>query len=421
MTRSFETLVVLKISWAYLLVSGCQSTYSVAQSVGGYDTESASNEGADSDAEGDSATTTDRDSEANSEMASDSESASDKTSGPCDETCIFPVADHVDLTYAVWGEENVHYYIPKPGWAMAAIQASRMLAYYFSDGLSRTVSPNWFLATALKESFLGCCEDTPGDTVHPSAVWEYQEAAVYDGCFQIEDGTAFVEMQRIFPSHFGSVAHSDVIADCNVESSALTMAFYDAFAFGMMFNWLDSIDDFFSVNRDSMATETAFSLAYNRGVWSTEFASAIGDCAAAVDMLDCIFGTPDTVAKDHAYAITRYIQDLDEAALEGRCYNETMTARDVADYIDAVSPILAPNNMEALRESALAAFETAANGESGTFQSTFGAVLKVLESEPLADPFPKLNEWYGVQGPGSAYVFSWPKIENTCEIIVPII
>ena len=105
-----------------------------------------------------------------------------------------------------------------------------MLAYYFSGGLTRTVSPNWFLATALKESFLGCCEDIPEDTEHPPTVWQYQAASENDGCFQIEASTAFVEMQRIFPSHFGQATHDAVISGCNLESRALTMAFYDAFS-----------------------------------------------------------------------------------------------------------------------------------------------------------------------------------------------
>ncbi|MCP4680290.1 MAG: hypothetical protein GY854_33320, partial [Deltaproteobacteria bacterium] len=157
----------------------------------------------------------------------------------CEETCIFPVADHVDLTYVVWAEEDIHYYVPDPAWAMAATQASRMLAYYFSGRIKDTVSPNWFLATALKESFLGCCTDIPSDPEHPWASWKHQSASVHDGCFQIESTTAFVEMQRIFPDHFDGITHDGVIAGCHVESSSLTMAFYDAFAFGIMFKWID--------------------------------------------------------------------------------------------------------------------------------------------------------------------------------------
>ena len=189
----------------------------------------------------------------------------------------------------------------------------------------------------------------------------------------------------------------------------------------MMFDWIDDIDAFFSVTRDPMATETAFSLAYNRGVWSDEFRAATETCADSIDMLECVFGTSETVARDHAYAISRYIQDLDAAALDGRCYNGTITTQDVAAYVDAVAPILAPNDSGDLRARSISAFEDAAKGPSGAFQSTFGAVLEVLESAPLEDPFPKLYEWYGVVGPGGDYVFSWPNIEDTCEIIIPVI
>lgn len=421
---------------------GCQSTYSVAQDLSsdgnvesdpsagtientdvdtgvhtGINTDINTDSDTGDDVVGDTGTNTDKD----TGSRQDSDTPSEETPKSCEETCVFPVADHVDLTYAVWGEDNIHFYIPKPSWAMAAIQASRMLAYYFSGGLSRTVSPNWFLATALKESFLGCCEGIPGDVEHPSAIWEYQPATENDGCFQIESGTAFVEMQRIFPGHFSSAAHEDVIAGCNVESSALTMAFYNAFAFGMMFEWIDDIDTFFSVTKDPMATETAFSLAYNRGVWSTEFNTAIDACADAADILECVFGADEAVARDHAYAISRYIQDLDAAAIEGRCYDGAVTTQDIADYVDAVLPILAPNDNDNLKERALAAFQAAAKGDSGSFQATFGAVLEVLESAPLEDPFLQLLEWYGVVGPGADYTFSWPDIEDTCEIVIPVI
>ena len=72
----------------------------------------------------------------------------DDEEAACEETCVFPVADHVDLSYVVWGEEDIHYYVPEPAWAMAATQASRMLAYYFSGRIKDAVSPNWFLALA---------------------------------------------------------------------------------------------------------------------------------------------------------------------------------------------------------------------------------------------------------------------------------
>ncbi len=349
------------------------------------------------------------------------EQGTDDEDTVCEETCIFPVADHVNLTYVVWAEEDIHYYVPDPAWAMAATQASRMLAYYFSGRIKDTVSPNWFLATALKESFLGCCTDIPPDPEHPSASWKHQSASVHDGCFQIESTTAFLEMQRIFPNHFDGVTHDSAIAGCRMESSALTMAFYDAFAFGIMFKWIDDADEFFSVVEDPQATEIAFSIAYNRGVWSNEFQTAIGACSSAQDMLGCVFQNDQTIARDHAYAISRYVRDLDSAAREGRCYNGILTVQDVTGYVDSISPILTPEGGDELRERAVAAFVDAANGESGPFQSTFGAVLEVLESLPLQDPFPTLDEWYAVPEPEGGYSFSWPDIDETCESVAPVV
>lgn len=344
--------------------------------------------------------------------------AGDGDAPVCEASCVFPVADHVDLGHPVWGEQGVHYYVPHPAWAMAATQGSRLLAYYLGGSLDRTVSPNWFLATALKESYLGCCTAVPADAAHPAARWEHTPASVGDGCFQIENGTAFVEMQRIFPAHYAAASHADVIAGCRVESSAVTMAFYDAFVFGMMHKLLGDPGAFFAAATDPGAVELAFSIAYNRGVWSQELAQAIGPCAAAADLLQCVFGDADTIARDHAFAIWQYVQDLDAAAREGRCYDAALTSADVAAYVDAIAPVLAPGDPAGLRDRAVAAFEAAAGGASGTFQAHFGAVLAVLEAEPVQDPFPQLADWYAVPGPGP--VFTWPAIEATCDSVGPI-
>jgi len=339
----------------------------------------------------------------------------------CPESCLFPVADHVDLTYEVWGEPGVHFYVADPSWAMAATHGARLLAYYLGGSLEDTVSPNWFLATALKESFLGCCESQPPDARHPHAVWAAQPASYGDGCFQIEPTTAFVELQRIFPAHYRDASHAELIGGCRVASSALSMAFYDAFAFGMMHAYLDSPSRFFDEAVDPGAVELTFSLAYNRGAWSSELQQALGRCATAGDLLACVFGDSQTVARDHAYAIRRYVVDLDTAALSGQCYDAAISSSDVADYVDAIAPLLAPGRRDALRDEAVAAFEAAAGGSTGSFQSTFGAVLEVLEREPLQNPFPQLAEWYGVSGPLDGGAFDWPPIESSCDSVGPIL
>ncbi len=184
---------------------------------------------------------------------------------------------------------------------------------------------------------------------------------------------------------------------------------------------LADADEFFSVAKDPQATEIAFSIAYNRGVWSNEFQASIDACSSAQDMLGCVFQNDQTIARDHAYAISRYVRDLDSAAHEGRCYNGVITVQDVADYVDSISPILTPEGGDELRERAVEAFVDVAGGESGLFQSTFGAVLEVLESAPLQDPFPTLDEWYAVPEPEGGYSFSWPDIDETCESVAPVV
>src|SRR5205823_7244814 len=93
----------------------------------------------------------------------------------------------------VWGEPMDFHMKDYPlSWAIATVHASLLLR-------SRCIpySPNAVLAIAMKESRLKCGQP--------------MDVSIIDGCFQIEPTSAYVELQRMFPTRF-TAPHADVAA-----------------------------------------------------------------------------------------------------------------------------------------------------------------------------------------------------------------
>ena len=78
---------------------------------------------------------------------------------PPTSACPVPVPGPVILPGPVWGEYQVHFYVPFPSYAFAAAHASFAMNALGAYALRET--PSAFFATALKESYLGCSDKLP--------------------------------------------------------------------------------------------------------------------------------------------------------------------------------------------------------------------------------------------------------------------
>ncbi len=368
-----------------------------------------------------------------------------KPGSDCDVECLFPVADHVDLDYVVWCEEGVHLYIPRPTWAMAAIHASRIMAHYTGD-IRTTVSPNWFIATALKESYFGCDPALPADRRHPERRFAPQPSSYGDGCFQVRS-EAIAELSQVFPAHVPN-SHPAVVSNAAFETSALAMALYNAF--GMVracaYTGGRSAREVLSQMADPLGQLKVFVIGYNQGLWNdAEFGRAIKDCANAPELLACVFadaapgydyakaervncpgGTwlQTSEALPYAHAIGHYVEQLDEASRAGHCYDETFTAADVEAYVSAISLLFPALKRPAAGVAIRMAFDAVAGGaESVGFQRGFPRVLEVIErlQGELQDPWPGMVARFGVDNPKQCDVLTpyLPSIEDTCHSVPP--
>ncbi len=363
----------------------------------------------------------------------------------CDPGCLFPVADHIDLDNAVWCEKDVHLYIPKPSWAMAAIHGSRVMAHYTGD-IRTSVSPNWFIATALKESYLGCDPDVPADTLHPEYQWKPRENSYPDGCFQITS-PAVTDLSVLFPNHVPA-DHSAVVSNANFETGALTMAFFNAFAMVRACDYTDgaSARDLLGNMADPLGQLKTFTIGYNQGLWNTaEFGRAISACADAPELLECVwsgvaatyeYADAESVncpgndylatseALPYSHYIGHYVEQLDGAAREGNCYDGTFTEADALEYLRTVSLMFAPLKDPAAETAVRQAFASVSGGAGTvTFQKGFPKVLEAIEAHQgeLQDPWPGMEAQYGADNPAQCDTIEpyLPAIEDTCESITP--
>ncbi len=309
--------------------------------------------------------------------------------------CPVPVPDHVDLETVVWGEEDVHFYVPDPSWALAVALASRELSRL--DDVE--VSPSFVLATALKESFLGCDLQVAPDA-HHDAHYRVSHASFHDGCFQIESTTAFTELCRMFPDAVdcAGATHGDVIASTrqeelgrtNFESSALALAYYDAFAWGMLTVHDDDPTGFVDAAADPLAQEKLLALSYNRGAWSSTLARALADCVDR-PLEDCVTDVPH----DYLVAVGGYTTELEAAVASGSCYDEPLTRADVARFVDAIAVLDPRADWASVHEAALDAFTVP---DGSRFQVVADAVLEAIVAtlpHHVHCPDGEMRDWYG--------------------------
>lgn len=324
--------------------------------------------------------------------------------------CPLPVPDQVAISRPVWGEAGVHFYVPRPSWALASALVWARSADLAEQGIALRIRPSWLWATGLKESFWGCSDTALPDPVS-GAAFARQPAADADGCLQIEPTTAWVELCRMYPDALDcdEIGHADVISSVgqaetgrdNVETSMLAAGLFGVFTWAMLDNaGADDPDAWVAGAADPQATEKLLALAFNRGLWSPELSAVIEGCADA-PLEECV--TPDSVAQDYVEAVGGAVADMEGALAAGSCYDQALRPSDIDELVDALSPMLQGEDWEAARAAAQgAAAATLAGREEAPFQELAPAVVDALNGVlrlRMACPEGALAEWYGQDCP----------------------
>ena len=261
----------------------------------------------------------------------------------------------------VWGEPFDFKMSNYPvTWAIALVHASLILESWGID-----YDPNSILSVAIKESRLGC----------QSAGFPNQ-----DGCFQIEDGTAYTELKRIFPERF-TAAHSAVISGGHFETSALAMAHYILFSMEMFYLHSGDPKAFFENHPEpAKAEHKVISAAYNRGLWWTGLDNVFKNCTTR-EVTECFDG--HAIAIDHADAIEDYTEGLDQTS----AFDKTLSLTDLENYWETIAPLYPDANGPTILSVLETSFEKAAGGHTViSFNQDLGGILADLISALPAAP-----------------------------------
>ena len=321
----------------------------------------------------------------------------------------------------IWGV-SVDAYIPanRKSWAISMAHA----AHLFRNVVKTDKIPaNFYFATAAKESFCGCdsgIQAAPTGTPFP---FTYQSSALGDGCFQIENNSAYNELVQQYPQRFPSGQHANLIGSANFETAALSKAYYDIFTvkyWEVHKNW--NPIGFFNNAADPDAAVKLMAVAYNRGLWYTELGTVLNtgrNTAISATNISPYF-INNNYGYDYQNALTNYTRILGNnltglsASLfstnpsTGQPYNSfnsfydpQISWADVNDYVDKIKVLYPTVNFTALKSQVQTVFNSQNSGNPISFRFSFGKVLDALiMALPADDPSSRIATIYGCANQG---------------------
>lgn len=350
----------------------------------------------------------DTDDDDDDDSGDDDDSDDDDDDDDEEPLCVVPVPDANSLAGPVWGEYDVQFYVPHSSWAFGTAHAWRWLEG-LGDGLGLRLSPSFFFATALKESYMGCSAELPEPDLFQPGRLERREASYADGCFQIESTTAWTELCRMYPDVIACdrVGHRDVISSIdqattgrdNVATSALLKAYYDTFAYSMIphVHKHSDPDAWFADAADPLAMEKVVAVLYNRGVWSGNVTAILDLCQHDV-IENCL-----EWASDYPIQISQYTRELEAEVAQGNCYDDPMSLADVDRYLDEILLLFRDVDETAVRAGVHDTFAALANGAPTVgFQRLALPVLDRIDEGlpgPVACPAAGMQEYYQASCP----------------------
>lgn len=287
--------------------------------------------------------------------------------------------------YPVWGDIfKVQVPFNRPSWAMATALAEELASESGAD-----VSANDIFSMAVKESKLGCDVNATGVAFVP--------ASVASGCFQFQGpgpGTAWEEMQKIFPERFAGQSYGDLAPGARYETSAILLAYYLDFARGMMDHRDWQADEFISGAADPRASTAIWALAYNKSMWDADLTDIMADerskCLAAADLSDCV---DDAGGRDYVKSVSDYSAAL---AVANEVYDEEIYWENYAYFLERIAPLYPDADFRKIKKRTRNVHEFLKKEGEADFRNDFYSLLQIMMENfpPLEDPGGEIDRHY---------------------------
>lgn len=307
--------------------------------------------------------------------------------GVGDATCALSVPDDVVLPQALHGTPFFRFYVPHPGWGLAALHASRMLDGLAAQQIDLRLPPSYFLAVALESSFAGCSDSTPADPRDSANRYDRRASTDAEGCFGLNRMIHFDELCKMYddeldcPSssagmdtRYGELISSTNQATTgrdNVESSAILTAWYAVYGYAILQRLNIQPDAWFAAATDPQARTKVMALVHFSTAWHWIIDDAV-DCQSQ-PIESCLAADP--INRDHSVTVAGVVATMQAGLTQGQCYDAAVTEADVIAYVDALSVLWPATDWAAVTRSA-----TTALGSGGSFQQVAPAVLDAIDA-----------------------------------------
>lgn len=314
---------------------------------------------------------------------------------------------------SVWDSGPFSIEIPneRKQWAMALAHAAQIFKNV-TQVQDLYTGPNHYLATVIQESHIGADPLSASFTYrfpisHPIT---YVASADTDGFFQIEGsggGSAFKDLQLLFPNRFGNVSHDTVISGPRFSTSAIASAYFNIYMYQFLVGSGWKPHAFFAQAKDPQALDRVMALVYNRGAYSNYvsdvFTSKRLTCINLANMADDA-GTCLPNNGDYGSRYVRQVPGFNKALVTAAStgvdnypgkYDADLTWNDISAYLDSIAILYSTQDITQAKQSAQAEFNRIATNGQIKFATQFGTVLdKIMLSLSIDNPANSLCKIY---------------------------
>jgi hypothetical protein len=316
--------------------------------------------------------------------------------------------------YPVW-EQSTDAVVPRnrKTWAMALAHAHKL---FTNTTHAQGVPLSFYFATTIKETFCSC--DPNIEVSKNRFPLVYVPKSQGQGCFQLEYGTAFQELQLAYPDRFAADSYGKIIANEHFETAALTKAHYDIFSIKFL-EVAKGYDPrgFFAEANDSTSAMKVIALSYHQGLWNplleNIFVKNRKSALAAADLSSEMgkdWRTTYNVKSlaNYATLLNGQPKKLDTKLQEINpqtqmpfnmfygFYDEQIAWSDVELYLKKIAPMYTTQNWQPIKARMKKVFDAANGGEPISFRYQYGKVLdQLVLSLPVSDPSNYIAHRYG--------------------------
>jgi GH18 family chitinase len=321
--------------------------------------------------------------------------------------------------YPIHGQ-STDAYIPqnRVKWAISMVHAAHL---FQNVAKVDHFGPNYLWASALLDSRCGCdgAIQVGGNRPFPLL---FNEATQLNGCYQIQSGSGYAQLSRIYPLRFPQGQQVELVAYDHFTTASIASAYNNLIVLRFWEaakGW--QVMDFLRSSADPQALTRLMAAAHRGGAWQPAFERIFKTDrrnALISNNLSTYFSS-DLNILDHQKRVSDVVKLLNNQtnSLEilsranhpstglpynyyDNYYDTQVSWNDVEDYINDIRKLYSGVSMTVVKNKVRTKFNSINNRQSISFRYQLGAVLdELLLNLPADDPTTEVTKAYGCTSP----------------------